>query len=67
MGDVNVYAHVGLGIRLDHGSYFLAVHFNQLGNHMSGPYNTVLELDKALGYGRGFHRRGPFIFDWPRR
>lgn len=64
VGDENVYCHIGLGIRLEDGSYFLAVHFNQRGNHMSGPYKTILELDKALGYRRGFYGRGAFTFDW---
>jgi hypothetical protein len=64
VGDENIYCHIGLGIRLEDGSYFLAVHFNQRGNHMSGPYKTILELDRALGYGRGFYKRGAFTFDW---
>ena len=66
MGDERVYCHIGLGIRLEYGSYFLAVHFNGA-NHMSGPYKTLLELDRALGYGTYWHQRGPFYFDWNRR
>ena len=64
VGDETVDCHIGLGIRLEDGSYLLAVHFNGSGNHMSGPYKTLLELDKALGYGYGYKERGPFYFNW---
>lgn len=63
VGDETIRCHIGLGIRLEDGSYFLAVDFNGV-NHMSGPYKTLLELDRALGYGTRFHGRGPFFFDW---
>lgn len=56
--------HVGLGIKLPDGSYLLAVHFNRYGNHMSGPYKTLLELDQALGYGTWYQTRDPFFFNW---
>jgi hypothetical protein len=55
--------HIGLGIRLEDGSYFLAVDFNGT-NHMSGPYKTLLEFDQALGYGALYKKRDPFFFDW---
>jgi hypothetical protein len=56
--------HVGLGVKLKDGTYLLAVHFNQTGNHMSGPYKTLLELDRALGYGSNYNTRDSFYFDW---
>ncbi len=56
--------HIGLGIRLEDGSYLLAVNFRTT-NNMSGPYKTLLELDKALGYGGyGYKKRDAFYFDW---
>jgi hypothetical protein len=57
--------HIGLGIKLEDGSYLLAVDFRgDSRNHMSGPYKTILELDKALGYGYRYHTKDPFYFDW---
>jgi hypothetical protein len=68
VGDERVYCHIGLAIRLEDGSYILAVNFNQFGNHMSGPHKTVLELDQSLGYGPyRFNQRAPFHFDWNER
>ena len=55
--------HIGLGIRLENGSYLLAVDFTPAGNHMSGPYKTLLELDQALGYGVRYKTRDPFLFN----
>jgi len=57
--------HVGLGVELEDGSYLLAVHFDRGGNHMRGPYKTLLELDRALGHGK-FYRwlREPWHFSW---
>jgi len=65
VGDRSV-CHIGLGIKLEDGSYFLAVHFDRLRNHMSGPYKTLLRLDQALGYGNPHYPqlRGPFNFTW---
>lgn len=64
VGDIGTVCHIGLGIRLEDGSYLLAVDFDPRGNHMSGPYKTLLELDQALGYGSRYQRRGPLFFDW---
>jgi hypothetical protein len=55
--------HIGLGIKLEDGSYILAVNFRNM-NIMTGPHKTMLELDEALGYGPGYRQRGPFHFDW---
>ena len=55
--------HIVLGIKLEDGSYFLAVDFNQTGNHMKGPYKTLLELDQAVGYGSRYKSREPFVFE----
>jgi len=68
VGDERVYCHIGLGIKLEDGSYLLAVHFNKSRNHMSGPHKTILELDKVLGFGRyRFNQRDYFYFDWNTR
>ena len=65
VGDENVTCHIGLGVKLDDGSYLLAVNFYGWGNNMSGPHKTILELDQALGYGPGKHnQRGPWDFHW---
>ena len=56
--------HIGLGVKLKDGTYLLAVHFGRGGNHMSGPYKTLLELDRALGYGTRYMTRDSFFFDW---
>ena len=56
--------HIGLGVRLPNGSFLLAVHFNRWGNHMCGPFNSIPELDKALGYGTKYALRNIFNFDW---
>ena len=67
LGDERSSCHIGLGVKLEDGSYLLAVHFNQSGNHMSGPYRTMLELDTALGFGNNYYERGPFFCDWNER
>jgi hypothetical protein len=54
--------HVGLGIKLEDGTYLLAVNFDRGRNHMGGPFSTILELDKALGYGF-YAKRGPYYFN----
>jgi hypothetical protein len=61
----NKPCHIGLGVKLEDGSYLLAVSFSNT-NYMSGPHKTMLELDKRLGYGGiGYEKiRGPFHFDW---
>ena len=64
VGDESIKCHIGLGIRLEEGSYLLAVNFDSRRNHMSGPHKTILELDQALGYGYSYRQRGPFTFDW---
>jgi len=58
-------AHVGLGIRLEDGSYFLAVNFGSgSDNLMSGPYETLYGLDQALSRGIPYQKRGFFNFNW---
>ena len=64
VGDTKTSCHIGLGVKLDDGSYLLAVEFDHSGNQMSGPYETLLEVDKAIGYGKRFSERGPFQFNW---
>lgn len=57
--------HIGLGIRLEDGSYLLAVDFGSGGdNRMSGPYKTLYGLDQALSRGVRYQKRGPFYFNW---
>jgi hypothetical protein len=65
VGNQSGYCHIGLGVKLEDGSYLLAVNFS-FTNYMRGPYKTILELDKALGYGGIEYekKRGPFLFDW---
>lgn len=55
--------HIGLGLKLDEGSYLLAVNMRD-SNNMSGPYSTILELDRALGYGPSYPTRDFFHFTW---
>ncbi len=60
------YCHIGTYIKLENGSYLLAVDLRRNGtNNMSGPYKTILEIDQALGYGHRFGpQRSEFYFDW---
>ena len=64
VGNIRSEFHIGLGVRLDDGSYLLAVNFKGQDNDMSGPYKTLLELDRALGYGPSYNGRGSFSFTW---
>lgn len=54
--------HIGLAIKTDDGLYHLVVNFTPRGNSMSGPYKTILEVDKALGYGTRVYNRQSFTF-----
>ena len=54
--------HVILVIKLKNGVYYSAVDFSPNGNHMRGPYKTLLELERALGYGSYYKSREPFLF-----
>lgn len=55
--------HIGLIIELEDGRYLLAVNFRTL-NSMTGPFDTLLEADKSLGYGSGYPCRSAFHFNW---
>lgn len=42
--------HIGLGLKSEDGKYYLAVDFRRGGNLMSGPYDSIIEIDRTLGY-----------------
>jgi hypothetical protein len=65
VGDENTSCHIGLVIRLEDKSYLVAVDFRSNDyNHMNGPFKTLLEADKSLGYGYQYRQRGQFNFTW---
>ena len=52
--------HAGLVIELNGSGYLLAVNFGSQGNRLSGPYQSLDEVDYVLGYGRYFSKRSTF-------
>lgn len=63
VGNGRSSVHIGLGLKLDDGSYLLAVNLID-SNNLSGPYSTILELDRALGFGPSYPSREYFYFTW---
>ena len=45
--------HCGSGIILDNGKYLIVADFNKWGNRVSGPYQTIKEVDNRLARGHG--------------
>jgi hypothetical protein len=56
-------AHIGLGLKSkEDGKYYLVVDFKRFGNWMSGPYDSIIGIDRKLGYGTKYSGSQPFSF-----
>lgn len=63
--DVWLDCHSGSGIILEDGRYLIVADFNVSGNHMSGPYRTIEELDNTLSRGHSIVDRKWGLLYWP--